>query len=583
MRAARGVYPRHIGGSQVSRLARDITIAFLALACVTAAQATVEVILPDVVVAPGERITLPIEVSDITEEQLSAAEFTLVYDPSVVTFVSVTTVGALAQGWLLSHKSADGQVGIAMASARPTSGSGALVYTVFEALPCATGSTDLTLARVRLNRDIPVVVTDGSISVDSGPLTDFQLRLPAAWDLVSLPGAGDPAALRGITATAYAWDARTQGYTLLHSVDRDTLPPVTAGIFIRHIRADDSATVSMSLDTNSACIRAATTTLFPGWNIVGASAGADLPVSVSALRNDASTGWASIPANSILAYDADTRGYAPAPALEPGRGHWVYNSLGREHLVALPQARDVVGVNSAPLRDTAPAFRVRLSDASGATAEVSLVMSDRARVGFDALDIPAPPPPPGRAGPRMHVVDESGSMWLIRSARPLEDNTVSWTVAANASAEGILEWDAAPIPDGYDAVLEVDGVRHDLRRPGMATLPPGARRFTVSASFTPPGSTRILANYPNPFNPETWIPFQLTASAQTRLHIYDALGSRVRSIDLGWLPAGYYLRQGRAARWDGRSADGSRVSSGVYFVELDAGNHREVRRIVVGK
>ena len=160
----------------MSRLARDITIAFLALACVTAAQATVEVILPDVVVAPGERITLPIEVSDITEEQLSAAEFTLVYDPSVVTFVSVTTVGALAQGWLLSHKSADGQVGIAMASARPTSGSGALVYTVFEALPCATGSTDLTLARVRLNRDIPVVVTDGSISVDSGPVSYTHLR-----------------------------------------------------------------------------------------------------------------------------------------------------------------------------------------------------------------------------------------------------------------------------------------------------------------------------------------------------------------------------------------------------------------------
>ena len=575
-------------GIPVVRLVRDIAVAALMVAFVGVAAATVEVILPDVRVAPGARITLPIEVSDITAEQLSAAEFTLVYDPSVVTFVSVTTVGGLAQGWLLSHKSANGQVGIAMASARPTSGSGALVYTVFEALPCATGVSELTLARVRLNRDIPVAVTDGSISVDSGPLTDFRMRLPAAWDLVSLPGAGDPAALRGITATAYAWDARAQSYTLVRYVDTNTLPPVTGGVFIRHVRVNDSATISMNLDTNNACIRASAATLYPGWNIVGAPAGADAPVSVSALRNDASTGWGSIFANSVLAYDADTRSYAPASSLEPGHGHWVYNGLGREHLVALPQARDVFGASRAPTRNgarpaSAPDFRMRLSDASGASSEVSLVMSDRARVGFDPLDIPAPPPPPGRGGPRLHVFDGDGSMWLARSARPTTDNVVSWALAANGSVDGVLEWDAAPTPAGYDAVLELNGSRHDLRRPGAVALLPGAHRFTVRAAFTPPASTRVFANYPNPFNPETWIPFQLTAPAQARMHIYNAHGARVRSLDLGWLAAGYYLRQGRAARWDGRAADGSRVSSGVYFVELDAGDHREVRRIVVGK
>ncbi|MAF12502.1 hypothetical protein CMK11_18810 [Candidatus Poribacteria bacterium] len=577
-----------MGFAPVVRVVREIMAATLLIACVRAASATVDVILPDVQAEPGARVTLPIEVSDVTEDQLSAAEFTLVYDPSVATFISVTTVGGLAQGWLLSHKSADGQVGIAMASARPTSGSGALVYTVFEVLPCATGATDLTLARVRLNRDIPVTIRNGSIAVDSGPLTDFRMRLPAAWDLVSLPGAGDPAALRGITATAYAWDAPTQGYRLLQSVDARSLPAVTGGLFVRHLRANDSALVSMDLDTNNACVRAAATTLYPGWNIVGAPAGDDAPVSVAALRDDSSTGWSSMSANSVLAYDPDTRSYAPASALEAGHGHWVYNALGREHLVALPQARDLVGGRHAPTRRTGLAassagFGMRLTDAAGMSAEVSLVVSDDAQVGFDALDVPAPPPAPGADGPLMLVLSESRPSRLMRSARPMRDNAASWLIATDVPAQGVLEWDAAPLPDGYIATLDLNGSRHDLRRPGAVTLPPGARRFTVNVTFVAPNSTRVFANYPNPFNPETWIPFQLTAPADVRMHVYDAHGSRIRSLDLGRLTTGYYLRQGRAARWDGRNADGSHVSSGVYFVELDAGGHREVRRIVVGK
>ncbi|MBT7100905.1 T9SS type A sorting domain-containing protein, partial [Candidatus Poribacteria bacterium] len=88
---------------------------------------------------------------------------------------------------------------------------------------------------------------------------------------------------------------------------------------------------------------------------------------------------------------------------------------------------------------------------------------------------------------------------------------------------------------------------------------------------------------PNPFNPETWIPFDLHARAEVTISIHDAEGRIVRRLDLGAYPAGTYRTRDRAAHWDGRNAQGELVSSGVYFVELRAGEYRSTRRIAVRK
>ena len=80
--------------------------------------------------------------------------------------------------------------------------------------------------------------------------------------------------------------------------------------------------------------------------------------------------------------------------------------------------------------------------------------------------------------------------------------------------------------------------------------------------------TTLLPNYPNPFNPETWIPYQLKAAADVCMNIYSAEGTLVRRLMLGYQPSGYYLTQHRAAHWDGRNAKGERVASGIYFYEL---------------
>ena len=98
-----------------------------------------------------------------------------------------------------------------------------------------------------------------------------------------------------------------------------------------------------------------------------------------------------------------------------------------------------------------------------------------------------------------------------------------------------------------------------------------------------PDETVLLANYPNPFNPETWIPYQLSEPAEVTVTIYAANGAVVRMLDLGHRRAGSYDSRGRAAYWDGRNAQGEPVASGVYFYTLSAGDFKATRKMVIRK
>ena len=85
-----------------------------------------------------------------------------------------------------------------------------------------------------------------------------------------------------------------------------------------------------------------------------------------------------------------------------------------------------------------------------------------------------------------------------------------------------------------------------------------------------PEDTALLPNYPNPFNPETWIPYKLAIASRAQISIYDINGVLVRQLDLGYQHAGYYTDRNRAAYWDGRNNIGERVATGVYFYRLQA-------------
>ena len=98
-----------------------------------------------------------------------------------------------------------------------------------------------------------------------------------------------------------------------------------------------------------------------------------------------------------------------------------------------------------------------------------------------------------------------------------------------------------------------------------------------------PKETALLPNYPNPFNPETWIPYHLVHAANVQITIYDTKGAKVRQLDLGLQPAGYYIARAKAAYWDGQNGAGESVASGVYFYQFRAGDYTAVRRMVILK
>ena len=98
-----------------------------------------------------------------------------------------------------------------------------------------------------------------------------------------------------------------------------------------------------------------------------------------------------------------------------------------------------------------------------------------------------------------------------------------------------------------------------------------------------PEETVLLANYPNPFNPETWIPYHLAKDANVTLHIYAVNGQLVRTLTLGHQAAGMYQSRSRAAYWDGKNEFGEPVSSGVYFYTLTAGDFTATRKMLIRK
>ena len=98
-----------------------------------------------------------------------------------------------------------------------------------------------------------------------------------------------------------------------------------------------------------------------------------------------------------------------------------------------------------------------------------------------------------------------------------------------------------------------------------------------------PKETALLPNYPNPFNPETWIPYHLSKDTDVTLHIYAVNGRLVRTLTLGYQAAGMYQNRSRAVYWDGKNALGESVASGLYFYTLTAGDFTATRKMLIQK
>ncbi len=133
----------------------------------------------------------------------------------------------------------------------------------------------------------------------------------------------------------------------------------------------------------------------------------------------------------------------------------------------------------------------------------------------------------------------------------------------------------AEVPKGYMAEPIFHRITFEEIESGVVSVKLTLRRI--------PDQTMLLPNYPNPFNPETWIPFQLAQGTEVTIRIYDLKGRLVRKLNLGYRPAGIYADRQHAAYWDGRNELGERVASGIYIYRMKAGDKTFTRRMTIIK
>ena len=148
---------------------------------------------------------------------------------------------------------------------------------------------------------------------------------------------------------------------------------------------------------------------------------------------------------------------------------------------------------------------------------------------------------------------------------------------------------AAPSAYSLDAsiISAADVERWLAGAQGLGVVDPnfqrGIRFLEQLLAALTPKETTLLPNYPNPFNPETWIPYRLAREAEVAITIYDTKGTLLRRLALGNQAAGYYAERGKAAYWDGRNEDGEAVASGIYVYHFQAGDYAASRRMVIVK
>jgi len=133
----------------------------------------------------------------------------------------------------------------------------------------------------------------------------------------------------------------------------------------------------------------------------------------------------------------------------------------------------------------------------------------------------------------------------------------------------------------YHVASAIDQLESNLNRSNAEELALNVLKAILPERL--PTETQLLPNYPNPFNPETWIPFELSQDSAVTVTIYNVAGTPVRSISVGYLEAGRYVSQSRAIYWDGRTDTGERVASGIYLYQIQVGDYTDIRKMVILK
>ncbi len=173
----------------------------------------------------------------------------------------------------------------------------------------------------------------------------------------------------------------------------------------------------------------------------------------------------------------------------------------------------------------------------------------------------------------------SGSGYLATLTLKCKSAGKSTISFSNATAYTSDNTFISIVPQGTD-IKAIELHPYDTNCDGVVDI-----RDLIEEAKSAPAITKssLNQNYPNPFNPETWIPYQLAESTDVNIKIYNLNGELVRTLDLGYKTAGFYTDKTKSAYWDGMDENGQKVSSGIYFYTIKAGNFLATKKMIVRK
>ena len=344
-------------------------------------------------------------------------------------------------------------------------------------------------------------------------------------------------------------------------------------------------------------------TLAPGWNLIGDPF--DFPVSWSEVGGDTAFTGEPVAFDPSRGKNGDYSEVTPV-VLAPFEGYFVHAAQAATLLIPNRAAPASVAAGPAHAQDLG-GWRARVSARTTEAEDAANVIgfATGAEAGFDALDWPKPPVPPGswvraafahpewsaRSGDYRRDLRSpagDGETWEVevQSANRGEVVTLELTELARGAAavrlldreQGTsLEWKSAP---GSRAPLAHEVVSFG-NRPYHLAVVAGSEEYVRNADVreTPsvPERTQLDRVAPNPFYDATRIRFGLPRSGVVKLEIYGLQGERVASLLSGdRLEAGYH-----SAVWDGRKASGGLAASGVYVARLEVEGAALTTRLVL--
>jgi hypothetical protein len=312
------------------------------------------------------------------------------------------------------------------------------------------------------------------------------------------------------------------------------------------------------------------------WNPVGSVSGI---VPTSYIKKD--------PAGTtilVFRWDRTTVKWAKAINIVPGEGYLVYTSADCQATVPTPFLPPVPFSPPAFANARNPIWESLIKvRTKNSYRELVFGMHPSASDGFDdSLDIPLLPLlPDSKDNSKVSWVINDPNISNLSYSYVKETPHAVFELSLDLTEPNELQW--SRLPKSYRCVLLYDGQMIKMDQSEKLLLPSGKNNIKIilDALDSLPAKTQLQANYPNPFNPETWIPYELSKDTDVKIMIYSLNGQLVRKLDLGYKIAGKYAEKEKSVYWDGENEAGEKVNSGVYFYSLVTPDFSQTRKFVI--